>query len=65
MCIRDSGKFSNNTIGSKLGDLKSNISLSAFHFKKSNNATSVGTINDTISVSLLYNFTLSELILFA
>ena len=46
-------------IGSKFGDLKSNISLSAFHFMNSNNATTAGTIKDTINVSLLYNFTFS------
>ena len=57
------GKFSNNIIASKFGDLKSNINLSASHFKKRRSATTTGTITEIIKVSLLYNFILSEFIL--
>ena len=52
------GRFSNNTIGSKFGDLKSNTSLSDSHFIKSNKATTTGTNTDTMIVSRLYNILL-------
>ena len=48
------GKLSINIIGSKFGLLKSKTNLSAVHFKKSSNATTIGTSTETTAVRVLY-----------